>query len=122
MKKIKVGVIPAAGKGNRIKELPLTKILPKPMLPVLNKPILEYVVEKMRDVGIETIYIIVGPKKELKDIGGNIPDLRNPPPGCNFHPRCPNVMDICRTEEPPNFATKDGFVACWLYEGKMERT
>lgn len=65
MKKIKVGVIPAAGKGNRIKELPLTKILPKPMLPVLNKPILEYVVEKMRDVGIETIYIIVGPKKEV---------------------------------------------------------
>ena len=61
---------------------------------------------------------IVGPLKELKDIGGDVPDLRNPPPGCNFHPRCPFVMDICRTEEPPNFDTKDGFVACWLYKEK----
>jgi len=61
---------------------------------------------------------IVGPLKELKDIGGDVPDLTNPPPGCNFHPRCPSVMDICRTEEPPSFDTKDGFVACWLYKEK----
>ena len=43
MKRIKIGVIPAAGRGKRISELPLTRILPKPMLPILNKPILEYV-------------------------------------------------------------------------------
>ncbi|NJE06989.1 nucleotidyltransferase family protein [Thermococcus sp. M39] len=65
MKKIKVGVIPAAGKGNRISELPLTRILPKPMLPILNRPILEYVIENMKKVGVETVYMIVGHKKEL---------------------------------------------------------
>jgi len=65
VKKIKVGVIPAAGKGNRISDLPLTRILPKPMLPILNKPILEYVIENMKKVGVETVYLIVGHKKEL---------------------------------------------------------
>ena len=64
MKKFKVGVVPAAGKGKRISDLPLTKILPKPMLPVLNSPILEYVIKNMKRVGIETIYLIVGHKKE----------------------------------------------------------
>jgi len=65
MKKIKVGVIPAAGKGNRISELPLTRILPKPMLPVVNKPILEYAIQNMRRLGVEIIYVIIGHKKEL---------------------------------------------------------
>ena len=65
MRKIRIGVIPAAGKGNRISELPLTRILPKPMLPILNKPILEYVIENMKSVGVETIYLIVGHKKEV---------------------------------------------------------
>jgi len=65
MKKIKIGVIPAAGKGNRILELPLTRILPKPMLPVLNRPILEYVIENMKKIGVEIIYLIVGYKKKL---------------------------------------------------------
>ena len=80
MEKIKIGVVPAAGKGSRIADLPLTKILPKPMLPVLNKPILEYIVNEMKDLGIETIYMIVGHKKEViqkyfedgKDFGVNI--------------------------------------------------
>jgi dTDP-glucose pyrophosphorylase len=72
MKKIKVGVIPAAGRGNRIAELPLTRILPKPMLPVLNKPLLEYVIANMKKVGVETVYLIVGHKKEaVEDFFGN---------------------------------------------------
>ncbi|MDQ1281005.1 MAG: Nucleotidyltransferase family protein [Thermoproteota archaeon] len=65
MKQINVGVIPAAGRGNRLAELPLTRILPKPMLPLLNKPILEYVIENMKSVGVKNIYLIVGHKKEL---------------------------------------------------------
>lgn len=80
MKRIKVGVIPAAGKGNRINDLPLTKILPKSMLPILNKPILEYIVSEMKDLKVETIYMIVGHKREIiqkyfedgKDFGLNI--------------------------------------------------
>ena len=34
-------------------------------------------------------------------IGGEIPTLVHPPPGCRFAPRCPFVIDRCRTEEPP---------------------
>jgi len=55
-------------------------------------------------------------KEKLSWIPGTPPDLRNPPTGCRFHPRCPYVMDVCRREEPP---IKDlggsHLVACWLY-------
>lgn len=63
MKKIRVGVIPAAGRGNRIDDLPLTRILPKPMLPILNKPILDYVIENMKRLGVEVVYMIVRHKR-----------------------------------------------------------
>ena len=61
---------------------------------------------------------ITGPKKELFDIGGNPPDLRNPPSGCRFHPRCPKVMPICSKEVPIDTPVKNGFVACHLYQEK----
>lgn len=57
--RIRVGVIPAAGKGERIKDLPITRILPKPMLPILHRPILEYVIRNMKEFGVELIYLIV---------------------------------------------------------------
>src|SRR5207302_10444450 len=38
---------------------------------------------------------IYGPKEELKGIPGRPPDLRYPPSGCRFHPRCPHVMNVC---------------------------
>ncbi|NPD88948.1 MAG: ABC transporter ATP-binding protein [Asgard group archaeon] len=59
---------------------------------------------------------ITGPKKDLFDIGGSPPDLRNPPEGCRFHPRCPKVMPICSKKIPSETPIKNGFVACWLYE------
>ncbi|MGQ0553689.1 MAG: ABC transporter ATP-binding protein [Planctomycetota bacterium] len=34
-------------------------------------------------------------------LGGDVPSPLNPPPGCPFHPRCPAVRDVCRTERPP---------------------
>jgi peptide/nickel transport system ATP-binding protein len=53
---------------------------------------------------------------ELKSIPGSPPDLRTPPTGCRFHPRCPYVMDICKTEEPPMVMVGDGKrgASCWL--------
>ncbi|RDE13577.1 MAG: hypothetical protein C4K47_06195 [Candidatus Thorarchaeota archaeon] len=53
---------------------------------------------------------------ELKSIAGSPPDLRDPPAGCRFHPRCPYVMDICRTKEPPMFwaGERKGGASCWL--------
>ncbi len=50
-------------------------------------------------------------------IPGRIPDYLNPPSGCRFHPRCPHVMEICRTTKPPVFKGGDGHeVACFLYK------
>jgi peptide/nickel transport system ATP-binding protein len=49
-------------------------------------------------------------------IPGRIPDYRNPPRGCRFHPRCPHAMDICRKEKPPSYhIDADHDVACFLY-------
>ena len=55
-------------------------------------------------------------KEKLSWIPGTPPDLRNPPLGCRFHPRCPYVMDVCRREEPPiKDVGGNHLVACWLY-------
>ncbi len=44
-----------------------------------------------------------GARKPLAGIPGSPPDLRTPPTGCPFHPRCGFAMDICRTEMPAAF-------------------
>jgi len=54
--------------------------------------------------------------KELVWIPGAPPDLRMPPPGCRFHPRCPHAEEICRREEPPEIEVEpEHYVSCWLY-------
>ncbi|MGA6173232.1 ABC transporter ATP-binding protein [Streptomyces sp. NPDC012600] len=54
---------------------------------------------------------------------GEPPSLITPPPGCRFHPRCPQAMERCRTELPPRFDLADGqWAACWLYEGQGVRS
>jgi peptide/nickel transport system ATP-binding protein len=60
-----------------------------------------------------------GPRRELIGIRGNPPDLRNPPSGCRFHPRCPYVMEICPRVTPPAYAPRgDDYVTCHLYAGQ----
>jgi oligopeptide/dipeptide ABC transporter ATP-binding protein len=39
--------------------------------------------------------------ERLVQIQGQPPSLLNPPRGCRFHPRCPHVMNICKTDDPP---------------------
>ncbi|MGK4004290.1 ABC transporter ATP-binding protein [Sorangium sp. So ce1036] len=41
-----------------------------------------------------------GPRRRLQGIPGSPPDMRNPPPGCRFHPRCSQVFEPCRSELP----------------------
>ena len=54
--------------------------------------------------------------KELVSIPGTVPDLRNPPNACRFHPRCPFAQDICREVEPPLETIGDGHrVACHFW-------
>jgi len=58
-------------------------------------------------------------EKKLKSIPGSPPSLIDPPSGCKFHPRCPYVMDICKTEEPPFYKiSQDHFSRCYLSEDK----
>ncbi|MBC7320815.1 ABC transporter ATP-binding protein [bacterium] len=56
----------------------------------------------------------IGDKSYKTSIPGTPPSLANPPTGCRFHPRCPDVMDICSKEVPPLIEAKDGHrVACF---------
>ena len=54
--------------------------------------------------------------KRLEGIDGSIPDLTNPPEGCRFCTRCPDVMDHCSEQSPEILEEEDGHtVACHLY-------
>ncbi|HMQ10392.1 MAG TPA: UTP--glucose-1-phosphate uridylyltransferase [Oligoflexia bacterium] len=61
MSKIKIAVIPAAGLGTRF--LPATKQIPKELLPIVNRPAIEYVVDELVESGIETIVFVLHPSK-----------------------------------------------------------
>ena len=66
MKKIRKAVIPAAGFGTRF--LPQTKAMPKEMLPIVDKPVIQYVVEEAVASGIEDIVIVTGAlKRAIED-------------------------------------------------------
>ncbi len=54
-------------------------------------------------------------EQELVSIPGSPPDLHDPPPGCRFHPRCPDAMPVCSEEEPPTKLIDGRLVKCWLY-------
>jgi oligopeptide/dipeptide ABC transporter ATP-binding protein len=54
-------------------------------------------------------------RERLTAIEGQPPDLAAPPPGCAFHPRCPQVMDQCREQAPPETALAPRHTTrCWL--------
>jgi len=53
-------------------------------------------------------------KGRIQGIGGAPPDLRYPPAGCRFNPRCPLAMDLCREQPPPGVHCTNGSTAsCW---------
>lgn len=55
-------------------------------------------------------------RRTLEVIPGAPPDLRQPPPGCRFAPRCEFAMDVCREVVPPEVTMDDGVrVACHLF-------
>ncbi|MGB3375540.1 MAG: UTP--glucose-1-phosphate uridylyltransferase GalU [Microbacterium sp.] len=73
MKKMKA-VIPAAGLGTRF--LPATKAMPKEMLPVVDKPAIQYVVEEAVSAGIDDILVIIGRNKNaISDHFDSVPEL-----------------------------------------------
>ncbi|MFK7898360.1 MAG: ABC transporter ATP-binding protein [Myxococcota bacterium] len=48
---------------------------------------------------------------------GDVPSPSDPPAGCHFHPRCPAVLERCRTEVPPVVSLDQGESRCFLSEG-----
>ncbi|MEB7717460.1 UTP--glucose-1-phosphate uridylyltransferase GalU [Staphylococcus equorum] len=74
MKLIKKAIIPAAGLGTRF--LPATKAMPKEMLPILDKPTIQYIVEEAAKAGIEDIIIVTGKhKRSIEDHFDNQKEL-----------------------------------------------
>ncbi|WP_298472022.1 UTP--glucose-1-phosphate uridylyltransferase GalU [uncultured Psychrobacillus sp.] len=66
MKKVRKAIIPAAGLGTRF--LPATKAMPKEMLPIVDRPTIEYIVEEAIASGIEDIIIVTGKgKRSIED-------------------------------------------------------
>jgi UTP--glucose-1-phosphate uridylyltransferase len=74
LEKIRKAIIPAAGLGTRF--LPATKAMPKEMLPIVDKPTIQYIVEEAIESGIEDIIIVTGKgKRAIEDHFDNAPEL-----------------------------------------------
>jgi UTP--glucose-1-phosphate uridylyltransferase len=66
LKKVRKAIIPAAGLGTRF--LPATKAMPKEMLPIVDKPTIQYIIEEAIESGIEDIIIVTGKgKRAIED-------------------------------------------------------
>lgn len=72
MKKVTKAIIPAAGFGTRF--LPQTKAMPKEMLPIVDKPVIQYVVEECANSGIKDIIIVTGYGKRAIEDHFDIPN------------------------------------------------
>ena len=74
MQKVRKAVIPAAGLGTRF--LPITKAMAKEMLPIVDKPTIQFIVEEAKESGIEDILIITGKgKRPIEDHFDSAPEL-----------------------------------------------
>lgn len=76
MQKIRKAIIPAAGFGTRF--LPATKAMPKEMLPIVDKPTIQYIAEEILESGIDHILIISGhAKRAIEDHFDSSPELES---------------------------------------------
>ncbi|MBC1744057.1 UTP--glucose-1-phosphate uridylyltransferase GalU [Listeria welshimeri] len=74
--RVKKAVIPAAGLGTRF--LPATKAMPKEILPIVDKPTIQYIVEEAVESGIEDILIVTGKgKRAIEDHFDSVPELES---------------------------------------------
>ena len=93
--KIRKAVIPAAGYGTRF--LPMTKASPKEMLPVIDKPIIQYVVEEAIASGIEDIIIVTGSnKRAIEDHFDHSVELENYLEKCGKLEQLEEIRKIAR--------------------------
>lgn len=74
--KVRKAIIPAAGLGTRF--LPATKAMAKEMLPIVDKPTIQYIVEEAKAAGIEDILIVTGKgKRPIEDHFDSVPELED---------------------------------------------
>jgi peptide/nickel transport system ATP-binding protein len=66
---------------------------------------------------IKSIPRITKKEGRLTAIEGAPPNMLAPPDGCRFHPRCPHVMDVCKTQSPAAIDKNGDIVRCFLYGG-----
>lgn len=100
MAKISKVVIPAAGFGTRF--LPQTKAMPKEMLPIVDKPVIQYVVEEAVAAGIEDVILVTGTNKRAIEDHFDNPDedlLKNLVHGKKDH----LIQEITRISTMANF-------------------
>jgi len=60
-------------------------------------------------------------RHRLEGLPGAPPDLRDPPSGCRFHPRCRYAMEICARSEPPRVGGEEHFATCWWVKQQREQ-
>ncbi len=89
--------------GQVMEEAPVEQLFEKPLHP--------YTIGLLR-----SIPKLDGDHNRLYVIEGSVPDLSLLPPGCSFHPRCPNAGPRCSRERPSLLKMSDGRqVCCWLH-------
>lgn len=89
--------------GKIVEEAPTEKIFSQPL-----HPYTQYLINSLPKFGDKT---------PRESVPGSPPSLADLPSGCPFHPRCPQVLDICK-QQMPNYvaAASNHKVACWLVE------
>lgn len=93
--KVRKCIIPVAGFGTRF--LPVTKALPKEMLPILDKPVIQYIVEEAVASGIEDIILVTGQnKRTLEDHFDYNPELEGWLKKNKKHDKLQQIRDIAR--------------------------
>jgi peptide/nickel transport system ATP-binding protein len=57
-------------------------------------------------------------RERLNQIDGAMPRLNAIPSGCAFHPRCPQALELCKSDRPELLSAGATRAACWLHAGK----
>jgi len=96
--KIRKAVIPVAGFGTR--SLPVTKSVPKPLLPIIDTPTIQYIVEEIVDAGIETVVLVTGRDKgAIQDYFDRAPELEAALKAQNKTDLLKQITDLARKAE-----------------------